>query len=190
MTEHVEEEQLTVDDILAEAKDNPYTPVLNVWNEILGASKEVRTERITPQWASRITSQYKGIYFDAMPLYRDMYYDKIDQLFEILQAEIATDDECLKHSSPEEDKEQNTFHYLNIIIGWQKVILSWELDWDCTHIDAAIDFATISEVHKMFFGDTGLTGLLDQINFEFDETAQKLLMAELEELKANWETNE
>ncbi len=42
----------------------------------------------------------------------------------------------------------------------------------------------------MFFGDTGLTGLLDQINFEFDETAQKLLMAELEELKANWETNE
>jgi len=49
MTEHIEEEQLTVDDILAEAKDNPYTQVLNVWNEIIGASKQVRPEPITPK---------------------------------------------------------------------------------------------------------------------------------------------
>ena len=189
MTEHTEE-QLTIEEILDEAKDNPYTPVLNVWKEILEASKTVRKERITPQWASRIVSQYNGIYFDAMPLYRDLYYDKIDQLIEVLQTEIDTDDECLKHPSPEEDKEQNTFHYLNVIIGWQKVILSWELDWDCTHIDAPVELATIAEVHKMFFGDTGLASLLDQINFEFTETAQQLLFAELEEQKANWTNDE
>jgi hypothetical protein len=190
VTEHIEEEQLTVEDIISEAKDNPYTPVLNVWREILEASKEVRKERITPQWASRITSQYSGVYFDAMPVYRDLYYDKIDQLIEVLQTEIDSDDECLKHPSPEEDKEQNSFHYLNIIIGWQKTILSWELDWDCTHIDAAVELAAISEIHKMFFGETGLTSLLDQINFEFNESAQQLLFMELEEIKKNWTLDE
>lgn len=185
MTEPIEE-QLTIEDILTEAKDNPYTPVLNVWREILEASKEVRKERITPQWASRVCSMYAEVTFDAMPDYRDLYYDKLDQLVEVLQTEIDTDDECLKHSSPEEDKEKNSFHYLNIIIGWQKTILSWELDWDCTHADAAVDIAAIAEVHKMFFGDTGLSSLLDQINFEFNETAQQLLFAELEDMKATW----
>ena len=191
MTEHIEEEQLTVDDIIAEAAEShPYTPVLNVWKEILDGSEAVRQERVTPQWANRITTQYKGIYFDAMPLYRDLYYVKIDELRAVLQTEIDSDEECLKYPSIEEDKEHNSYHYMNVIIGWQKAILSWELDWDCTDIDAAIEFAAISEVHKMFFGDTGLTSLLDQINFEFNETAQQLLLAELEELKANWNSDE
>jgi hypothetical protein len=190
MSDNTTEDQLTVEDILSEAEDTPYNPVLKVWREVLESSKEVRKERITPQWATRVIAGHSGIQFEDMPHYRDLYYDKIDQLTDVLQAEIDTDDECLKHTSIEEDGQNNNTHYLNVIIGWQKTILTWELDWDCTHVDAAIELATIADVHKMFFGDVGLASLLDQINFEFTDDAQELLFKELEDLKQNWDNNE
>ena len=76
------------------------------------------------------------------------------------------------------------------MFSWQKVILSWELDWDCTSPSAAVEIASIIEVHKMFFGDTGMVTLLDQINLEFTEDMQQQLMVELEELKENWTNDE
>jgi hypothetical protein len=48
-------------------------------------------------------------------------------------------------------------------------VLGWELDWDCTDSAAGAELAAISEVHTMFFGDVGLTSLLDQISFEFTD---------------------
>lgn len=192
MTDNVEttEEQLTVDDILNEAEKAPYSPILKVWREVLESSKEVRKEKITPQWASRVTSAHNGVTFPDMPAYRDLYYQRIDELATVLQFEIDSDDECLNYTTPEEDLEHNGIHYLSIIIGWQKTILTWELDWDCTRDDAAIDLACIAEVHKMFFGETGLASLLDQIKFEFTEGSQQLLYTELEELKSEWEADE
>lgn len=189
MTEPIEE-QLTVDDILSEAEKTPHHAILRVWQEVLESSKEVRKERITPQWATRVCSTHAEVTFSDMPAYRDLYYARIDELAGVLQAEIDTDDECLKADTVALDSENNTFHYLNVIIGWQKTILSWELGWDCTNAGAAIDLAVIADVHKMFFGDVGLASLLDQINFEFSETAQELLYNELEEMKQNWDTDE
>lgn len=190
MTENVEavEAELTVDDILDQAPE--FHPILRVWQEILDSSKQVRQERITPQWALRVITSHPDMHFSDMPDYRDLYYQSIDELAVALNAEIDTDDECLKYTSPEEDAEKNTFHYLNVIIAWQKIILTWELEWDVESPDAAVQLAVISEVHKMFFGEVGLTSLLDQINFEFTEDSQNLLRAELEELKENWANDE
>lgn len=189
MTENVDAE-LTVEDILAEAEDTDYHTILQVWTAVLKSSEDVRTERITPQWANRIINAHAQILFEDMPHFRDLYYDKIDQLREVLQAEIDTDDECLNYASPEEDVEHNSIHYLNVIINWQKVILSWELDWDCTHVDAPLELASIVEVHKMFFDQTGLTSLLDNIKFEFSDEHRELLTLELEEMKREWGSNE
>ena len=181
---------LTVEDILGYAQDVPYSPILKMWREILLSSKTVRKERITPQWATRVVSTHADLSFSDMPHYRDLYYAKLDELLAGLQAELDTDEEWEAPTTPEEDAELNNLHYLNVIISWQKTILSWELGWDCEQHDAAIELATISDVHKMFFGNVGLTSLLDQIDFEFTETAQDLLRAELEEMKANWTGNE
>lgn len=190
MTENVEavEAELTVDDILDQAPE--FHPILRVWQEILDASKKVRQERITPQWALRVVTTHADMHFQDMTDYRDLYYQSIDELAEALKVEIETDDECLKYATPEEDAENNTFHYLNVIIAWQKIILTWELEWDVDAPDAPVQLAVISEVHKMFFGEVGLTSLLDQINFEFTEDSQDLLRAELEELKENWTGDE
>ena len=184
------ETQLTVQDILDESPEAPYHTILQVWTSILSASDNVRKERITPQWANRVIGSHAQIHFDDMPHYRDLYYDKIDQLKDVLQAEIDSDEECLKQPTAEEDVQNNSFHYLNVIINWQKVILSWELEWDCTHIDAPLELATIIEVHKMFFDQTGLTSLLDEIKFEFTDEQRELLTAELEVMKQEWNADE
>lgn len=188
MTEHVEEAELTVEDILDQAPE--YHPILRVWQEILNASKQVRQERITPQWALHITTRHHDMHFQDMMNFRDLYYLSIDEMATALKFEIETDDECLKYTTPEEDVENNTFHYLNVIIAWQKLILTWELEWDTEAYDAAVQLAVISEVHKMFFGEVGLTSLLDQINFEFNEDSQNLLRDELKGLKEQWDANE
>lgn len=189
MTENIDIE-LTVEDILAEAEEAPYHTILQIWTAILKSSEGVRQERITPQWADRVVSTHAEIQFDDMPDYRNLYYEKIDQLRDVLQAEIDTDDECLNPSSAEEDVEHNSVHYFNIIITWQKTILAWELEWDCTHVDAPLELAAIVEVHKMFFGQTGLTSMLDNIKFEFSDEHRELLTLELEEMKREWGHNE
>ena len=188
MTENTQEAELTVEDILGETPE--YHSILQVWQEVLAASKNVRQERITPQWALRVVTSHPEVTFSDMKDYRDLYYQSIDELAEALQVEIETDDECLNAASPEEDAEQNTFHYINVIISWQKIILTWELEWDVDDIDAPVRLAVISDVHKMFFGEVGLTSLLDQINFDFSEDSQNLLRSELEELKENWTNDE
>jgi hypothetical protein len=174
---------LTVQDILDEAGGSEYHSILEVWREILRPAKKERAKPITPQWASRICSAYREINFADMEVFRDRYFDKVDELARILDLEIETDPECLNILSPEEDVEQNSHHYRNLLVDWQKTFLMWELDWRCVHVDAAIELAAISEIHRMFFADQGLTTLLDQIQFQFTDADREHLSATLNELK-------
>lgn len=173
----------TVQDILDEANSANYHTILEVWREVLKPACTERTKRITPQWANRICTTYREIAFADMLGFRDRYFDKIAELESILLGEIETDDECLNLTTPEEDVEHNSHHYLNVLINWQKAFLSWELAWDCADPDASIELAAISEVHRMFFDQNGLTALLDQIKFEFTDADRDLLAAELNDLR-------
>ena len=190
MTENTAEEQLTVEDILEDAPNVQPNSILKVWQEVIKGSQVVRKERVNPQWAQRVTSEYRQVFYQDMNDYASLFYDKIDQLLEVLDTEVETDDQCLEFNTPAEDLDHNFTHYVNVIFAWQKVILSWELNWDCSDPDAAIELAAIIEVHKMFFGDVGLVALLDQINFEFPEDLQVQLFTEMEELKQNWNTDD
>ena len=106
MTEHVEEAELTVEDILDQAPE--LHPILRIWQEILDSSKQVRQERITPQWALHIITRHHDMHFQDMMNFRDLYYLSIDEMATALKFEIETDDECLKYTTPEEDVENNT----------------------------------------------------------------------------------
>lgn len=179
------DEQLTIEDILG-PEANAYRPLLKLWQEVLKGGDVARAERISPQTAVRLTGRYQDIGFADLPAYMELFYTHIDQMADILAYEISTDDQCLTYDNPEDDLEHNHEHYLNLLYGWQKCILGWELDWDCTDPDAAIALAAIAEVHTMFFGEVGLTSLLDQIRFEFTEEHQDQLRVELEELRDSW----
>jgi hypothetical protein len=173
----------TVQDILDEANSAPYHTILEVWREVLKPARAERLKKITPQWANRIVTTYNGLSFADMLEFRERYFGKIGELEEILLAEIDTDDECLNVTSPEEDVEANSSHYMNVLINWQKAFLTWELAWECADPDASIELAAISEVHRMFFDPNGLTALLDQIKFEFTDADRDLLAAELNDLR-------
>jgi hypothetical protein len=188
VTETTMPEFETVDDLMADAAENAgYHTILEVWREVLAPAKDEAKKKITPQWANRIVTTYSSMFFGDMGDFRDRYFGKIADLEDILLDEIHSDDECLNMTTPEEDAKENAFHYLNVLINWQKAFLSWELDWDFAAHDAHAELAAISEVHRMFFDPNGLTALLDQIKFEFTDNDRDLLAAELEDLRASKE---
>lgn len=160
-----------------------YHPVLRVWREVLKPAREEAMQKVTPQWANRIVTSYRDIGFGDMEAYRDRYFAKILELADILDEEIATDEDCLTYTTPEEDVEHNSGHYKRLLTDWQKAILGWELAWDTTDPYAGVELAAISEVHKMYFGETGITAFLDNIKFEFTDADSAALRDELEELK-------
>ena len=160
-----------------------YHPILHIWRTVLEPAVAEQDAHITPQWANRITSSYRELNFADMVAYQRSYYAKVLRLLELLNEVIASDDDCLTYTSPEEDVEHNAKHYKALLFSWQLEMLGWELDWNCSSETAAVDIAAISEVHKMFFGPTGLTAFLDNIKFEFTEDDQQELAAALQELK-------
>jgi len=149
--------------------DAPFNPILRVWSEVLKPARDVAGDQITPQWASRITAKYQELTFADMPDFRDRYFAKIAELEGVLHAVIEADEECLNQATPEEDAEYNSDNYITVLTQWQVTVLGWEMDWNCQYPSAAAELAAISEVHTMFFGEVGLTSLLDQINFEFTD---------------------
>ena len=183
MTETPEAEaELTVEDILAEANSAAYHTILEVWREVLKPAAAEARKRITPQWATRVIASYSGLTYADMPAFRDLYFGSILTLAEILDEEIAGDDECLKHTSAEEDLEHNNHHYLSVLVNWQLQFMRWEIEWEATAPDAAVKVAALGEVHKMFFDPQGLTALLDQIDFQFTDDDRDLLSGALREL--------
>lgn len=171
-------EDVSIEEIIPE--DAEYHSLLQVWRAILEPAEQERHTRITPQWANRIVNTHTGLTFTDMPAFRDAYFDKVADLKKVLDYEISTDDECLNVTTAEEDAEQNSGHFLNVLTNWQLTVLDWELEWDCTDPDAAIDLASTAEVHRMFFSETGLTALLDQIPFEFTDMHREMLAATLQ----------
>lgn len=165
-----------VEELVEAAESASYHTILEIWQGVLAPAREELVSRITPQWANRIVTTYTEVRFADMLQFRVRYFTKVLELADILDREISSEPESLNAASSEEDLEVNTFHYLNILVDWQKQFLLWELAWDPNSKFAAVEIAAMSEVHKMFFGDTGILGLLDQIKFEFTEEHKQMLM--------------
>lgn len=169
--------------LYAEDEVPSYHPILMIWREVLKPAVEEAKKKVTPQWASRITSAYREVNYADMDYVRDSYYGKIAELARILDLEIETDEECLTYTTPEEDVEENGYHYKNLLLQWQLAFLQWEMAWSCTDEHAGPELAAISEAHKMFFGDQGITAFLENIQFPFTEDDQQTLADALIEFR-------
>lgn len=160
-----------------------FHPLLMVWREVLRPARDEKDKPVQPGFASRIVNNYREITFGQMVEYRDRYFAKVIQLLDMLEDEIATDGDCLSYDSAEDDREFNGHHYKNLLLTWQMAIVQWEKDWDSSDEHAGVELAAISEVHRMFFDQTGLVSFLDNIKFQFDEADQAALAEALQELK-------
>ena len=155
----------------------PYHTMLEVWRAVLDPARHgpLRTEPITPQWATSIVATYAGVSFADTVAVRDQIHDMIDRLGAALDEEIASDPECLTRTTPELDATENAHHYRSLLRKWQTEFLIAELAWVPTDPYAAVQLAVLSEVHKMFFGDNSLTAHLETIKFQFTEDDQREL---------------
>lgn len=169
---------------LAETGDVPYHTILEVWQNVLAPAEADSERKIAPGWASKITTMYPQIKIQQMKEFGRRYFAKIAELKDILDEEIATDADAFSHLSPEEDRDENRVHYLNLLLLWQSRIIIWEAEWDCTDELSAVELGVISEVHKMFFSEIGVTSYLDNIGFQFTEDDQVEMATALDELKA------
>jgi hypothetical protein len=189
MTEMTQQDMDDLAKLNAPADIEPptYHPILQIWREVLQHADAEMAKKVTPQWATRMLSKYPGLSYADMNDVRDNYFGLIIDLRKVLDAVISTDDDCLTYSTPEDDVVENGRLYFQVLLDWQKTFLLTELEWDCTAPDAAARVAALSEVHGMFFGETGLTQYLDNIRFEFTESDQAILAEELNELRAGQE---
>ena len=165
-----------------------YHTILETWREVLKPAHGEVLKDVTPQWASKMVRSYPELRYADCEALRDSYYAKLFQLEEVLLQEIATDEECLTYTSAAEDVEHNGHHYKNMLLQWQLAFLQWELDWRCTHKDAAVEMAAIGETHQIIFGSPerqGLVAWLGNVNFEFTEADQAEIAEELEALRNN-----
>jgi hypothetical protein len=157
--------------------------ILEVWREVLAPAYDQLSVKVTPQWASKMVQSYPELKFADCTALQESYFGKLIDLLDIIKAEIATDDECLTYSTPEEDVENNSGHYLEVLTQWQLTFLGWELAWSCEDEDAAVELAAISETHKAIFGDLGMTQFLDNIKFEFTDADSAALAEKLQALR-------
>lgn len=164
-----------------------YHTILHVWREILAPIDTERSKAPTARWCSTMLGRYSGLTFADMGVVQDLYFSRLDQLRNQLLDEIAEDDECLNYTTAEEDVEHNGHHYQNLLLNWQKSVLQWELEWAHDDETAAAQLAAMGEVHQMFFGQTGLVALLDQIGFELTESDTEVMHTALDELRGSGE---
>jgi hypothetical protein len=167
---------------LGEAQpEAPYRTLLELWRAILepAAAGEMRKEPISPQWATKMVTTYPGIGFADVEAVHHGVFDLAAELAGILDNEIASDDECLKKASAEEDATENSRHYKDILAGWQVHLIQEELAWRPSDRTAAVDLAVMSEVQQMFLGEMGLAAHLDQIGFEFNDADKEELQQHL-----------
>ncbi len=162
--------------------ETPQHSILEVWQSTLKGADFEAARPVTMQWALHVTGNYP-VELKDMEKYREVYFERVFKLRDILDAEIGSDPEAFSFVGPKDDGLENREHYLNLLLEWQKEILSWELNWDCTSETAGIEIASLSEVHKMFFGQTGLTQFLDNIELDFKPEDAEEIQRELDAMK-------
>jgi hypothetical protein len=137
----------------------------------------------------RIISTYPGVELEEMGVFRDRYFSKVERLEDVVIEAIASSPECLNHVTAEEDLEHNGPLYLEVLIAWQVAILRWEMAWRYYHRHAGVEIATVAEIQRMFFGESGISAMLDQIGYKFTDT-QRAVMAEVLEDVRNQDEGE
>ena len=190
-SESIEAPEITdesIEEFIASGGDLPtYHPILQVWRKVLDNIEDQRAEKVTPQWATRITSTYREVNFADMLEVQTRLYDKLEQLRDLLDVEIGKLDHPFESiTSAAEDLEFYEKHYKALLREWQLAFLGWELDWDCTDQHAAADIAAFGEVYTMIFGNQsrpGLTAYLDNIKLEITEADQAETIEALNALK-------
>lgn len=175
-----ERDQEELDRLLAEKPEIEYHSIFKVWQSLLESADTAGNRHMTPKWAMAIIGQYVGITFSDLDDYVVQYFNLLDDMRLVLQRIIDEDEDTLKPKSADEDIEVNHSNYVDVLREWQLLLLTRELTWSPSSPTAAVEIAVLSEIQKLFFGQTGLVGHLEAIKLEYSDEDQESLAVALE----------
>lgn len=187
MSETIESPEAEVVSI-TDAPEASYNSMLKVFEAIFNGIDTERDERITPVWANRMISLYPQMTFKDLPAFHERYFNKLEELRNILRMEIEAAGDDIEVDSSEEDIENNSARFLNLLLQWQVTLQQWDLDWRVDSEDAVVEMAAASECFKFLFGQTGITQFFSDIEFTLSDEDQKMIGDAI--LEAREETGE
>ena len=164
-------------EVLDNEQTETSTTVLEAWESILGNVAAVRDEKPSlkhvvtvmrrHEYLSPITDHYAG--------YSKKFYDVLEDALNLLQFEAESFPKAKK--AGDDDMEVNRVLYMNIYIGWMRLIQQEELDWDLGSEDSLGHMAALTDVAAFLLGDQGLITYLDAAGFEPTAEDKDLLSA-------------
>lgn len=175
-----EQDRAELEALYGEQPKAEYHPILQIWRDTMVPESIDANKGITVQWAVQICGAYPQMTYALMPAFHDLYFLYIETMAEMVRAEIATDEDCLKALDAAEDTALNHDHYCNLLRDWQLFLQDQEMDWDPSEVTAPAVVAALGEVQKFFFSDRGLTAHLEAIQFDFSDEDQAELRAALD----------
>ena len=164
-------------EVLDNEQTETSTTVLEAWESILGNVASVRDEKPSlkhvvtvmrrHEYLSPITDHFSG--------YTKKFYDVLEDALDLLQFEAESFPKAKK--AGDDDMEVNRVLYMNIYIGWMRLIQQEELDWDLGSEDSLGHMAALTDVAAFLLGDQGLITYLDAAGFEPTAEDKDLLSA-------------
>ena len=164
-------------EVLDNEQTETSTTVLEAWESILGNVASVRDEKPSlkhvvtvmrrHEYLSPITDHYAG--------YSKKFYDVLEDALNLLQFEAESFPKAKK--AGEDDMEVNRVLYMNIYIGWMRLIQQEELDWDLGEEASLGHMAALTDAAAFLLGDQGLITYLDAAGFEPTAEDKDLLNA-------------
>ena len=166
-------------EVLDNEQTETSTTVLEAWESILGNVASVREEK--PSLKHVVTVMRRHEYLSPINEhfagYAKKFYDVLEDALDLLQFEAESFPKAKK--AGEDDMEVNRVLYMNIYIGWMRLIQQEELDWDLGKEDSLGYMAALTDVAAFLLGDQGLITYLDAAGFEPTAEDKDLLNAAL-----------
>ena len=164
-------------EVLDNEQTETSTTVLEAWESILGNVASVREEK--PSLKHVVTVMRRHEYLSPINEhfagYTKKFYDVLEDALDLLQFEAESFPKAKK--AGEDDMEVNRVLYMNIYIGWMRLIQQEELDWDLGEEDSLGHMAALTDAAAFLLGDQGLITYLDAAGFEPTAEDKDLLSA-------------
>ena len=142
--------------------------VLEAWERILSEAHKLRDATIKPSEVLGVIERHPRLSIKDVPAFLDKYYQLISGAHAIVEAEIATDSDCLHHVA--DDAEYNRAHYFNIVSQWVAHFALAEREWqmDSEFAEAEL-WAIVAAASAVQGRDSGVINWLSAIHLSLTE---------------------
>jgi len=173
---------------LGDGEEYPMKTLLEIWRELLTNIEAGRAEKVTPQAANHVVTQWPKISFQEVPRYHEIYHDLLIELRQILLDMIKANPDALKNlgdrGAETSDAIANRPLYLELLFLWQFHIMGWEAAWDASDPESHLLIAAIADATSFFVSNRGLVEHLTNIGFVYSDDDRDALGERLSEARA------